>query len=156
MYVDPLLKTKREIFVQIRLPEFTINPAFKTVETTDGLSVSNVPPALIVSVPPIDAVAVEASLIFTFVANVSVEPLWISKSVPAPFPSVRVMALAASKVTIVLSDTKKRPTVCVGTEVIVMEEPELNCKISVGLGVVLVGVQLVDVVQGSPEVPLQV
>ena len=59
-------------------------------------------------------------------------------------------------VTAVLFETSKPPMVCVGTLVIVVATPVLNCTMSVARGVVRVGVQLAAVAQEPDIPPLQV
>ncbi|MBI2556041.1 MAG: hypothetical protein HYW13_01200 [Planctomycetes bacterium] len=107
--------------------------------------------------PLISAVAPPvANVMLTLEPSVSEEPLGITKSSPDPFPTVRVTAAALCKVILVLFDRTIRPTVWVGTDVIVRVVPVLNCNTSFVAGVVLVGVQLVSVAHEAASAPCQV
>lgn len=129
----------------VTVSELTSVPV--TVVTTEVPFVLYV--ALFVNVPLMSAVALDASTTFSKLAlTVRDDPLAITKSSPAPLPIVNVWVMPGpDNVTLVLPEIDSRPIVCVGTFVAVVVAPLLKARISLVAGVVLVGVQLVDVAQ---------
>ena len=111
----------------------------------------NVP--LILPVAPVAKVNAKALAPVAFKAL----PEATDKSAPVtPLLIVKAPAAAGCKFTVVFADTNIPPTVSTGILVTVVVAPLLNCKISAVFGVVLVGDQLVSVVQEAVPVWFQV
>ena len=91
-------------------------------------------------------------MMIAFVAlQLRAEPAATDRPVPPPL-MVSVTAAAACRFTVVLPETNNCPIVWVGTPVTVSAAPLLKTRMSSVAGVVLVGVQLVEVVHAAEPV----
>ena len=85
-----------------------------------------------------------------------VEPLWMSRSVPAPPLIVKVGVTDDARASVVSLEINNCPIVCVGTSVIEVLAPLLKMRTSSVAGVVRDGLQFVAVVHDDEPVWLNV